>query len=134
MTMMSTVQDIAFAFDYSAKRLAAFTDELSQDVVTKKAMACRPTQVKDIVRNKVDEQGSFKSAFSVVVNALESLQENSDHINSILQFPVILSLVVAEHILNHLVGLTAVLQQVRTSLKHFIMSYMKRPRLASAHS
>jgi len=37
-TMMSTVQDIGFMFGYSAKRLAAFTDELSRDALTKEQM------------------------------------------------------------------------------------------------
>lgn len=136
-TMMSTVQDIAFAFDYSAKRLAAFTDELSQDAVTKEAMTGRhklKTLCETRWMSRADSLCTFKSAFPVVVHALESLQENGDmkagdHINSILQFPFIVSLVVAEHILNHLVGLTAVLQQVGKSLKPFIMSYMKRPFL-----
>ncbi|WAQ95320.1 hypothetical protein MAR_028010 [Mya arenaria] len=36
--LLTTSIDIAFAFDYSAKRLTAFADELAEDVATKQAM------------------------------------------------------------------------------------------------
>jgi len=36
--VMSTVQEVAFAFDYSAKKLQAFFDELDADATTKENM------------------------------------------------------------------------------------------------
>jgi hypothetical protein len=35
---MSTVQEVAFAFDYSGKKLQAFFDELEADATTKENM------------------------------------------------------------------------------------------------
>jgi hypothetical protein len=40
-TMMATVQEIGFAFDYSAKRLNAFSKELSNDVETREQLERR---------------------------------------------------------------------------------------------
>lgn len=37
-TVMATVQEIAFAFDYSAKRLQSFLDELDRNEAAKEAM------------------------------------------------------------------------------------------------
>jgi hypothetical protein len=44
---MTTVQEIGFAFDYSAKRLQAFFDELAADAATKKNMEKR-TKLRNI--------------------------------------------------------------------------------------
>ncbi|XP_052809147.1 zinc finger MYM-type protein 1-like [Mya arenaria] len=123
-TMMSTVQDIAFAFDYSAKRLTTFADELSEAVVTKQAMEGRQklkTLCETRWMSRADALRTFKNAYRVVVHALETLQENgdvkaSDHLNAILQFQFIVTLVATEHILSNLVGLTAVLQAVDMDL------------------
>ncbi|XP_052778692.1 zinc finger MYM-type protein 1-like [Mya arenaria] len=123
-TMMSTVQDIAFAFDYSAKRLTTFADELSEDVVTKQSMEGRQklkTLCETRWMSRADALRTFKNAYRVVVHALETLQENgdvkaSDHLNAILQFQFIVTLVATEHILSNLVGLTAVLQAVDMDL------------------
>ncbi|XP_052778135.1 uncharacterized protein LOC128215492 [Mya arenaria] len=123
-TMMSTVQDIAFAFDYSAKRLTQFVDELSEDVVTKQAMEGRQklkTLCETRWMSRADALRTFKNAYRVVVHALETLQENgdvkaSDHLNAILQIQFIVTLVATEHILSNLVGLTAVLQSVDMDL------------------
>lgn len=119
-TMMSTVQDVAFAFDYSAKRLLAFRDELSEDNVSKEALDGR-TKLKTLCEtrwaSRADSLTTFKAAFRVVVNALETLQDDGDvkaglHLNAILQFPFIIALVATQHILSNLVGLTAILQKV----------------------
>jgi hypothetical protein len=53
-TMMATVQEIGFAFDYSAKRLNAFSKELSNDVET---------------REQLERRSKL-----IVVHALDSLQ------------------------------------------------------------
>ena len=39
---MSTVQEVAFAFDYSGKKLQAFFDELEADATTKENMGPPP--------------------------------------------------------------------------------------------
>ena len=119
-TMMATVQDVAFAFDYSAKRLSAFMDELSTDAVTKENMDGRKklrTLCETRWTSRADSLSTFKTSFRVVVHALETLQEDGDgkaglHLNAILQFPFIVTLVASEHILSNLVGLTAILQKV----------------------
>ncbi|WAR26513.1 OPTN-like protein [Mya arenaria] len=71
--------------------------------------------------SRADALRTFKNAYRVVVHALETLQENgdvkaSDHLNAILQFQFIVTLVATEHILSNLVGLTAVLQAVDMDL------------------
>ena len=127
-TMMSTVQDIAFAFDYSAKRLTAFADELAKDAATKEVMDGRQklkTLCETRWMSRADALHTFKNAYRVVVHALESLQENGDvkagdKLNAILQFQFIVTLVATEHILNNLVGLTAVLQAVSKYLRNNI--------------
>ena len=76
---MATVQDIAFAFDYPAKRITAFADELSQDVATKEAMEGQ-TKIKTLCKtrwmSRADSLRTLNNAFRVVVHAIESLQES----------------------------------------------------------
>ncbi|CAG2237753.1 unnamed protein product [Mytilus edulis] len=80
--MMGTVQDIAFAFDYSAKRLNAFATELSNcDENVKEAMEKRSkltTLCETRWSARADSLFTFKSAFPVVVHALEYLRDNRD--------------------------------------------------------
>ena len=80
-TMISTVQDISFMFDYSAKRLTAFVDELSRDASTKVEMEQR-TKLRTLCEtrwsSRADALASFKHAFPVVVHALETLQADGD--------------------------------------------------------
>ncbi|WAQ96433.1 LOW QUALITY PROTEIN: hypothetical protein MAR_029123 [Mya arenaria] len=63
--------------------------------------------------SRADGLRTFKNAYRVVDNALETPQENGDrqrsHVNAILQFQFIVTLVTTKHILSNLVGLTAVL-------------------------
>ena len=76
---MATVQDIAFASDYPAKRITAFADELSQDVATKEAMEGR-TKLKTLCKtrwmSRADSLRTLNNAFRVVAHAIESLQES----------------------------------------------------------
>ena len=106
--MISTVQDISFLFDYSAKWLCAFQDELSRDVATQEEMNQR-TKLRIICEtrwsSRADALATFKNAFPVVVHALETLQEDGNekagqYLVAILQFEFIISLIVAEHILS----------------------------------
>ena len=58
---------------------------------------------------------TFRTAFSVVVKALENLAENGDakargYMNSILQFDLIIGLGAAEHVLSNTVVLFTMLQ------------------------
>lgn len=127
-TMMSTVQDISFMFDYSAKRLVAFQNELSQDIATKEEMAHR-TKLRTLCEtrwsSRADALGTFKHAFPVVVHALETLQEDRDekaglYLAAILRFEFIIALVVAEHILSSTVPLTNLLQKEDNDLLHAV--------------
>ncbi|XP_071153551.1 52 kDa repressor of the inhibitor of the protein kinase-like [Mytilus edulis] len=80
--MMGIVHDIAFAFDYSAKRLNAFATELSNcDENVKEAMEKRSTLTTLCETRwsaRADSLFTFKSAFPVVVHALEYLRDNRD--------------------------------------------------------
>ena len=50
---MSTVQEVAFSFDYSSKKLQAFYQELDSDATTKENMDKR-TKLRTL-RNAMDE-------------------------------------------------------------------------------
>ena len=80
-TMMATVQDIAFAFSYSAKRLNAFADKLEADDNVKEDME-RRTKLKTLCEtrwfSRADALYTFKTAFPVVVHSLEHLKDNND--------------------------------------------------------
>ncbi|CAG2229547.1 unnamed protein product [Mytilus edulis] len=117
--MMGIVQDIAFAFDYSAKRLNAFATELSNcDENVKEAMEKRSkltTLCETRWSARADSLFTFKSAFPVVVQALEYLRDNRDekagaYLAAILKFEFLIALVVAEHILSVTVALSNFLQ------------------------
>lgn len=127
-TMMSTVQDISFLFDYSAKRLFAFQDELSRDVATQEEMNQR-TKVRKLCEtrwsSRADALETFKNAFPVVVHALETLQADNDekagqYLAAILRFEFIIALLVAEHILSSTVPLTNLLQKQDNDLLHAV--------------
>ncbi|CAC5359187.1 unnamed protein product [Mytilus coruscus] len=117
--MMGTVQDIAFAVDYSAKRLNAFATELNNcDKNVKEAMEKRSkltTLCETRWSARADSLFTFKSAFPVVVHALEYLRDNRDekagaYLAAILKFEFLIALVVAEHILSVTVALSNFLQ------------------------
>ncbi|XP_052783217.1 zinc finger MYM-type protein 1-like [Mya arenaria] len=127
-TMMSTVQDISFLFDYSAKRLAAFVDELSRDVTTKEEMEQR-TKLRTLCEtrwsSRADALATFRNAFPVVVHSLETLNDDGDnkagqYLAGILCFEFIIALIVAEHVLSSTVALTNLLQKEDNDLLHAI--------------
>ena len=117
--MMSTVQEIALKFDYSAKRLTAFTDELSKNQNVKDQLE-RRTKLRTLCEtrwsSRADSLYTFRTAFAVVVSALETLKADHDDkaaqcMNAILRFEFIVSLVVVEHILSSTVAITNYLQK-----------------------
>ncbi len=123
-TMMSTVQDIAFAFAYSAKRLVAFSAELATDGNTKEQLDQR-TKLRTLCEtrwsSRADALFTFKAAYPVVVHALEALQEDGDdkagqHVNAIMRFDFVIALVTAQHVLSGTVALTNFLQKVECDL------------------
>ncbi|XP_052788478.1 52 kDa repressor of the inhibitor of the protein kinase-like [Mya arenaria] len=127
-TMMSTVQDISFLFDYSAKRLAAFVDELSRDATNKEEMEQR-TKLRTLCEtrwsSRADALATFRNAFPVVVHSLETLNDDGDnkagqYLAGILCFEFIIALIVAEHVLSSTVALTNLLQKEDNDLLHAI--------------
>ncbi|XP_063411620.1 zinc finger MYM-type protein 1-like [Mytilus trossulus] len=107
-TMMATVQEIAFAFEYSAKRLKAFSEELTGNAVVREAVD-KQTKLKKLCEtrwfSRSDALTTFKHAFPVVVDSLEHLRNNRDDKAwmfraAILRFDFIVCLVVCQHILN----------------------------------
>ena len=122
--MMSTVQEIAFSFDYSAKRLTAFSAELADNQNVQEEMERRwklRTLCETRWSSRADSLFTFRTAFSVVVSALETLKNDKDekaglYLTAILKFDFIVVLVVAEHILSSTVALTNYLQKPEIDL------------------
>ncbi|XP_062619607.1 52 kDa repressor of the inhibitor of the protein kinase-like [Saccostrea cucullata] len=114
--MMSTVQDVAFCL---AKRLKAFSDELAENDDVQEQMD-RRTKLRTLCEtrwsSRADSLFTFRSAFPVVVAALQSLEDAKDekasqYLAAILRFEFIIALVVAEHVLSSTVALTNYLQK-----------------------
>jgi len=53
--MMSTVQEVAFCFNYSAKRLLRYQEALTNDVENRAAMT-RRSKLKVTLRNQMDSK------------------------------------------------------------------------------
>jgi hypothetical protein len=75
--VMSTVQEVAFSFDYSSKKLQAFYQELDSDATTKENMDKR-TKLRTLCEtrwtSRADALDTLKTSFPVVIHALERLQ------------------------------------------------------------
>ena len=117
--LMDTVQAIAFAFDYSAKRLLNFKENLeTTDDNVKEGMGKRQklkTLCETRWASRSDSLFTFLTAFPVVVSSLDDLQQDGDakarsYYSSITKFDFIIGLVVAQTVLQPLVRLSAVLQ------------------------
>lgn len=117
--MVSTVQDVAFCFDYSAKRLKTFFNELAKNDDVQDQMD-RRTKLRTLCEtrwsSRADLLFTFRSAFLVVVAAPHSLEDNKDdkatqYLVAIMRFKFIIALVVAEHVLSSTVVLTNYLQK-----------------------
>ncbi|XP_061181206.1 zinc finger MYM-type protein 1-like [Saccostrea echinata] len=123
-SVMTTVQEIAFSFDYSSKKLQTFFDELEADEATKEKMEKR-TKLRTLCEtrwtSRADALFTFKTSFPVVVHALESLHDQGDdkagqQVNAVTRFDFIIGLVVAEHVLQSTVHLSLFLQGVGCDL------------------
>lgn len=122
--MMGTVQEISFAFGYSAKRLLAFQEEIKTDLQAKEELS-RRSKIRMLCETRwsarADAMFTLRSAFALVVHSLEELKEDNDKnawnlLNAILKFDLILSVVVVKHILQSTVQLSLSLQRVDTDL------------------
>ena len=116
--MLSTLQTIAFAFDYSAKRLLAFQESLRQDVLVREEMERRAklrTLCETRWESRADSLYTFRTAYPVVVQSLETLSDDGDgkargYLCSIKQFDFIIALCATEHVLSNTVSLSKMLQ------------------------
>ena len=116
---MRTVQEIAFSFSYSAKRLLRFQESLENDAESKLAMEKR-TKLQSLCETRwaarADALHTFWCSFPTVVTALEDLSNNYGDAKAgpfklaITQFGFIITLVAAEFVLAHLVPLSKMLQ------------------------
>ena len=68
---MATVQEVGFAFNNSAKRLNFFADELAADQEKLNKSTKLRTLCETRWLSQADALTTFKSAYSVVVHALE---------------------------------------------------------------
>ena len=117
--MMRTVQEIAFSFSYSAKRLLRFQESLENDAESKLAMEKR-TKLQSLCETRwaarADALHTFRCSFPTVVTALEDHSNNYGDAKAgpftlaITQFGFIITLVTAEFVLAHLVPLSKMLQ------------------------
>lgn len=122
--MMDTVQTIAFAFDYSAKRLLSFKENLEANDQVKEAME-RRQKLKTLCEtrwaSRSDSLSTFLAAFNVVVSSLEDLEQQGDakarsYACSIKKFDFVVTLVVVQATLHPLVPLSAMLQDKEIDL------------------
>ena len=110
--MLNTLQEIAFSSDYSAKRLLAFQDFFADNDAVREEMQRRTTLCKMCETrwaSRADSVFTFCTAFSVVVQALESLLLGGNckarsYLCSIRQFDFIFYVCATKHILSHTVA------------------------------
>jgi len=111
-TVMNPIQMIAFAYDYSAKRLTAFNEGLNQDELAKAQMDNRrklKTLCETRWASRADALFIFKTSFTTVFTALETLADGGDskarsYHCSISKFDFIITLVTRRTILSGLVN------------------------------
>ncbi|XP_060555075.1 zinc finger MYM-type protein 1-like [Ruditapes philippinarum] len=117
--MMDVVQIIAFAFSYSAKRLAQYKQTLEGDPESLEQMQER-RHLQNLCETRwaarADALTTFLASIRTVVTALQTLSDNGDskatgHCLSIQQFGFIITLVASQHVLEALVPLSLTLQK-----------------------
>ncbi|XP_078368450.1 52 kDa repressor of the inhibitor of the protein kinase-like [Oculina patagonica] len=122
--MMSTVQEIAFAFSFSAKRQHQFQEKLKETPESQEQMG-RRAKLRTLCETRwgarADALCTFKSSFDVILKALEVLDTIQDSkargfINSMLKFEFIIALIASEWLLQFIVPLTNYLQTVDLDL------------------
>ena len=115
--MFDAVQEIAFSFNYSAKRLLNFQDMLGAIDVQEMN---RRTELQSLYETRwaarADALFTFKTSHEVVHSSLEQLSDHGDAKaracrNSIMKFDFIITLVSAEYVLSGLVALSQLLQK-----------------------
>ena len=118
--LMNTLQEIAFMFDYSGKKLGIFKEHLSDDENAKDNMEGRQklkTLCETRWASRSDALYTFKAAFSTVHATLDVLATDYNdakagpYKTAIEQFSFIITLVATEHILSCLVPLSNLLQK-----------------------
>ena len=117
--MMTTVQEVAFSFNYSAKRLLRYQETLTNDAESRAAMEHR-TKLQSLCETRwaarADALNTFKCSYTTVVETLDDLCTNYRDTKAgpfklvITQFGFIVSLVAIEHVLSGLVPLSQMLQ------------------------
>ena len=106
--MISTVQTIAFAFDYSTKRLLAFQESIDQNAQVREEMD-RRVKLRTLCETRWASRADALYTFGA---ALESVGKARGYLCSIKQFDFIIALCAAEHILsNNKVALSTMLQR-----------------------
>jgi len=126
--VMSAVQEIAFAFDYSAKKLQAFFDELDADAILRTKTWEKRTTLRTLCEarwtSRADALYTFTTSYPVVVYALSLTKprrlESRAVSASIMRFQFIIALVVAEHILYSTVYLSTFLQDTECDVLEVI--------------
>lgn len=123
--VMNTLQEIAFIFDYSAKKLSLFKEQLVNDAVARTNMEGRQ-KLKTLCETRWASRSealyTFKAAFSTAHATLGEL--STDHSDpkagafqsAIERFDFIVTLVAVEHALSGLVPLSNLLQKKECDL------------------
>ncbi|CAC5399410.1 unnamed protein product [Mytilus coruscus] len=122
--LMNTVQAIAFAFDYSAKRVLFFKESLEQNAVVREEMDNRQ-KLKTLCETRWASRSellyTFLTAFKVIVDSLDNIEQHGDskarsYACSIKKFDFIITLVATQSILQPLVPLSEMLQRKSVDL------------------
>lgn len=113
--MIDAIQEINFAFSYSAKRMEQFKESLSNTPHELEKRTKLRTLCETRWSARADALFTFRSSFDIVVDSLTELAHNGDdkahaHLRNILDFGFIISLVAAEHVLQSTVQLSKLLQ------------------------
>lgn len=135
--VMNTLQEIAFMFDYSAKKLGIFKKHLANDNTSKDNIEGRQ-KLKTLWETRWAARSealfTFKSAFSTAHAALGelSLQHGDSKAGpyqaAIEKFDFIINLVASEHVLSELVALLCLLQKKKNVTSLLLLT---NPRLLS---
>lgn len=97
--MIDAIQEINFAFSYSAKRMEQFKESLSNTPHELEKRTKLRTLCETRWSARADALFTFRSSFDIVVDSLTELAQNGDdkahaHLRNILDFGFIISLVI----------------------------------------
>lgn len=122
--MMDTLQQVAFSFKYSAKRLAVYDDELSENEDALAKMN-RKTKLQALCETRWASRAkaltTFKDSIEVIISSLNVLSDDGDakaraFRESILKFDFLVTLIACEHIFKLLAPLSEYLQGTNVDL------------------